>query len=207
MRSSGNIVVSVRSFAEASQAVRIADIIEFRLDLFPSFPNYTRIRTEKPSIVTIRRKEDGGRFEESEEKRLKLLMNYSKYSDFVDIETDVDDDTFLKFEKVKIVESYHNLSETPEYEVLVDIVEGKRGDYIKIATMGNSKDDVLKIVKLLVEYEGVIAFLLGKNFAYTRIFSFILGSPFIYCTISTPIAPGQYDIYTARKILKSMGVI
>jgi len=207
LRSSGNIVVSVRSFAEASQAVRIADIIEFRLDLFPSFPNYTRIRTEKPSIVTIRRKEDGGRFEESEEKRLKLLMNYSKYSDFVDIETDVDDDTFLKFEKVKIVESYHNLSETPEYEVLVDIVEGKRGDYIKIATMGNSKDDVLKIVKLLVEYEGVIAFLLGKNFAYTRIFSFILGSPFIYCTISTPIAPGQYDIYTARKILKSMGVI
>ena len=91
--------------------------------------------------------------------------------------------------------------------MLVDIVEGKRGDYIKIATMGNSKDDVLKILKLLVEYDGVIAFLLGKNFAYTRILSFVLGSPFMYCTISTPIAPGQYDIYTARKILKSMGVI
>jgi len=203
----GKFVASVRSFAEASQAVRVADIIEFRLDLFPSFPEYDRVRTEKPSIVTIRRKEDGGRFDEEEEKRLELLLKYSRHSDFVDIETDVDDDTFLKFEKVKIVESYHNLSETPEYDVLADIVEGRRGDYIKIATMGNGKEDVLKIVRLLTEYEGVIAFLMGKTFAYTRILSFILGSPFIYCAISTPVAPGQYDVYTARKILKSMGVV
>jgi len=203
----GSFVASVRSFAEASQAVRIADIIEFRLDLFPSLPEYERIRTEKPSIVTIRRKVDGGRFEGEDEKRIELLLKYSKYSDFVDIETDIDDDTFLEFEKVKIVESYHNFSETPEYDVLVDIVEGKRGDYIKIATMGNDRKDVLKIVRLLVEYEGVIAFLIGKKFAYTRILSFILGSPFIYCSVSTPVAPGQYDIYTARKILKSLGVI
>ncbi len=203
----GSFVASVRSFAEASQAVRIADIIEFRLDLFTSLPDYDRIKTEKPSIVTIRRKEDGGRFEGEDEKRIELLLKYSKYSDFVDIETDVDDDTFLEFEKVKIVESYHNFSETPDYDVLVDIVEGKRGDYIKIATMGNDRKDVLKIVKLLVEYEGVIAFLIGKKFAYTRILSFILGSPFIYCSVSTPVAPGQYDIYTARKILKSLGVV
>lgn len=203
----GSFVASVRSFAEASQAVRIADIIEFRLDLFSSLPDYNRIRTEKPSIVTIRRKEDGGRFEGEEEERLELLLKYSRHSDFVDIETDIDDDTLLKFEKVKIVESYHNFSETPDYDVLVDIVEGRRGDYIKIATMGNGREDVLKIVRLLLEYEGVIAFLMGKKFSYTRILSFILGSPFIYCTVSTPVAPGQYDVYTARKILKAMGVI
>ena len=97
MRSSGSLVASVRSFAEASQAVRVADVIEFRLDLFPSFPEYSRIKTEKPSIATIRRKEDGGRFEGSDEERLRLLMKYSKYSDFVDVETDVDDDIFFFF--------------------------------------------------------------------------------------------------------------
>jgi len=203
----GSFVVSVKSFAEASQAVRVADVIEFRLDLFPSLPEYDRIRTEKPSIVTIRLKEDGGRYEGEEEERLELLRKYSRYADYVDLETRLDDEVFLKFEKVKIIESYHNFTETPSYEELVDIVEAKRGDVIKIATMGAGKEDVVKIVKLLTEYDDVVAFLMGRKFAYTRILSFILGSPFIYCSLSTPVAPGQYDVYTARKILKSMGVI
>lgn len=203
----GKFVVSVKSFAEASQAVRIADVVEFRLDLFPSLPEYERVRTEKQSIVTIRLKEDGGRYDGSDEERLELLRKYSKYADYVDIETRLDDDVFLRFEKVRIIESYHNFSETPPYEELKDIVEGKRGDILKIATMGSGKEDVLKIVKLLTEYDGVVAFLMGRRYAYTRVLSFILGAPFIYCSLSTPVAPGQYDVYTARKILKSMGVI
>ncbi|WP_457591257.1 type I 3-dehydroquinate dehydratase [Geoglobus sp.] len=203
----GNFVVSVKSFAEASQAVRVADVIEFRLDLFPSFPEYERIRTEKQSIVTIRLKEDGGRYEGDEEERLELLRKYSKYADYVDLESRLDDDTFLRFEKVRIIESYHNFTETPSYQELVDLVEGRRGDIIKIATMGGGKEDVLKIVKLLTEYDNVVAFLMGRKYAYTRILAFILGSPFIYCSLTTPVAPGQYDVYTARKILKAMGVI
>ncbi len=197
----------MKSFAEASQAVRVADVIEFRLDLFPSFPEYERIRTEKQSIVTIRLKEDGGRYEGDEEERLELLRKYSKYADYVDLESRLDDDTFLRFEKVRIIESYHNFTETPSYQELVDLVEGRRGDIIKIATMGGGKEDVLKIVKLLTEYDNVVAFLMGRKYAYTRILAFILGSPFIYCSLTTPVAPGQYDVYTARKILKAMGVI
>ncbi len=197
----------MKSFAEASQAVRVADVIEFRLDLFPSFPEYERIRTEKQSIVTIRLKEDGGRYEGNEEERLELLRKYSKYADYVDLESRLDDDTFLRFEKVKIIESYHNFTETPSYQELVDLIEGRRGDIIKIATMGGGKEDVLKIVKLLTEYDDVVAFLMGRKYAYTRILAFILGSPFIYCSLTTPVAPGQYDVYTARKILKAMGVV
>ena len=197
----------MKSFAEASQAVRVADVIEFRLDLFPSFPEYERIRTEKQSIVTIRLKEDGGRYEGDEEGRLELLRKYSKYADYVDLESRLDDDTFLRFEKVKIIESYHNFTETPSYQELVDLIEGRRGDIIKIATMGGGKEDVLKIVKLLTEYDNVVAFLMGRKYAYTRILAFILGSPFIYCSLTTPVAPGQYDVYTARKILKAMGVV
>ncbi len=203
----GSFVVSVRSFAEASQALRVADIIEYRLDLFSSFPEYSRIKLEKPTIITIRKKEDGGEFQGDEEERMDLLIKYSKFSDYVDLENYLEDDVFLKFKKNKIIESYHNFKETPPYEMLKDIVEGKRGDYIKIATMGNDKWDVIKMIKLLTEYEGVVAFLMGRNFSWTRILSFILGSPLIYCTISQPIAPGQIDVYTARKILKLMGIL
>ncbi len=203
----GSFVVSVRSFAEASQALRVADIIEYRLDLFSSFPEYSRIRLEKPTIVTIRRKEDGGDFQGDEEERIDLLLKYSKYSDYVDLESKLDDEVFLKFKKNKIIESYHNFIETPSYEELKNIVENRRGDFIKIATMGNEMEDVIKIIRLLVEYENVIAFLMGRNFSWTRILSFILGSPLIYCTIAQPIAPGQFDVYTAKKILKLMGII
>ena len=198
----GSFVVTVRSFAEASQALRVADIIEYRIDLFSSFPEYERIKLEKPVSVTIRKKEDGGEFQGDDEERLDLLLKYSKYSDYIDLENYLDDDVFLKFRKNKIIESYHNFKETPDYETLVDIVEGRRGDYIKIATMGRDKEDVLKIVKLLTEFENVIAFLMGRQFSWTRIVSFILGSPMIYCTLSRPVAPGQLDIYTVKKILK-----
>ena len=198
----GSFVVTVRSFAEASQALRVADIIEFRIDLFPSLPEYGRIRLDKPTIVTIRRKEDGGEFQGSDEERLDLLLKYSKYSDYVDLENYLEDDVFLKFKKNKIIESYHNFKETPDYETLVDIVEGRRGDFVKIATMGRDKRDALKILRLLTEFENVIAFLMGRQFSWTRIVSIILGSPMIYCTLSRPIAPGQLDIYTAKKILK-----
>ena len=200
----GSFVVTVRSFAEASQALRVADIIEYRIDLFPSLPEYERIKLEKPVIVTIRKKEDGGEFQGDDEERLDLLLRYSKYSDYVDLENYFEDDVFLKFKKNKIIESYHNFKETPDYGELVDIVEGRRGDYIKIATMGRDKKDVLKIVKLLTEFENVIAFLMGRAFSWTRIVSFILGSPMIYCTMSRPAAPGQLDIYTVKKILKMM---
>lgn len=197
-------VVTVRNFAEASQATRVADVIEFRLDLFPSFPEYNRIRTEKENIVTIRRKDEGGEFSGEEEERLELLRKYSRFATYVDLEHSLSDDVFMKFEKTKIIESYHNFSETPEYEVLKDIVEGRRGDIVKIATMGNDRKDVLKILRLLDEYENVVAFLMGRKFSYTRILSALFGSPLIYCSLTSPVAPGQYDIYTARKILKML---
>ncbi|MBE8539922.1 type I 3-dehydroquinate dehydratase [Geoglobus acetivorans] len=198
----GRFVVTVRNFAEASQALRVADIIEFRLDLFPSYPEYDRIQTEKDNIVTIRRKEDGGQFDGEEEDRLELLRKYSKYASYVDLEHELDDEVFLKFEKNNIVESYHNFAETPDYDVLKDIVEGRRGDIIKIATMGRSKEDVIKIMKLLTEYDNVVAFLMGRKYSFTRIISLLMGSPLIYCSLYNAVAPGQYDIYTARKILK-----
>jgi len=200
----GSFVVSVRSFAEASQALKVADVIEFRLDLFQSFPEYDRIKTEKQSIVTIRTKQDGGKYEGNEDERIELLWKYSKNADYVDLESRLDDEIFLRFGKTKVIESYHDFIKTPEYEKLKDIVEGKRGDYMKIAVMGQEKEDVLKIVRLMTEYENVIAFLMGRRFSYTRILSFILGAPFIYCSLSSAIAPGQIDIYTAKRVVKML---
>ncbi|HDM60248.1 MAG TPA: type I 3-dehydroquinate dehydratase, partial [Archaeoglobus veneficus] len=104
----------------------------------------------------------------------------------------------------RIIESYHNFEETPSYDKLKDLVEGRRGNIFKIATMGRSKKDVLAIVRILCEYENVVAFLMGEKFAYTRILSAMLGSPLIYCHAGKAVAPGQLEVEKARKILEML---
>ncbi len=198
------IVVSASSFADVVLAKNVADIIELRLDLFSTFPDENKLKgMGKPIIVTIRREQDGGKFKGDEDRRLKALARYSAYADYVDVENDVSDE-YIGMMRCKIIESYHNFKETPSYDYLRDLVEARRGDIFKIATMGRDKSDVLKIVRLLCEYDNLVAFLMGKEFAWTRIMALFLGSPFIYCTVSRSVAPGQLEANKVRKILDAL---
>ncbi|TDA26968.1 MAG: 3-dehydroquinate dehydratase [Archaeoglobi archaeon] len=194
------LVATVSSSREIELA-NAADLLELRLDL-GNFDFLPKLRY----IVTCRRKADGGAYEGSEETRIEKIKIFAEKvnAEFVDIEFDVPDD-FLDF-KCGIIESYHNFKETPSFEFLRDLVESKRGDYYKIATMGKTMDDWKKIVRLLLEFEDIIAFLMGEEFRFTRIASALLGSPFIYCYVGLKKAPGQIELNEALKILKSLGV-
>lgn len=196
------VVVSATSFADVVSAMKVADIIELRLDLFSNFPDERKLSgIGKPTIVTIRRVEDGGEYDGCEEERIDYLERYSKHSNYVDLEVDLPDEVFKRM-RCKIVESYHNFIETPNYDYLKDLVESKRGDIFKIATMGRDRSDVLTIAKILCEYEDVVAFLMGENFSWTRVFACFLGSPFIYCSLSRSVAPGQLNAKDVKKFLK-----
>ncbi len=194
------VVVSATSFADVVCAMNVADVVELRLDLFSVFPEERKLDGIKiPKIVTIRRVVDGGKYEGREDKRIELLSRYSGHADYVDLECDLSDEAF-KMMKSKVIESYHNFKETPSYDFLRDLIESKRGDLFKIATMGRDKRDVLTITKVLCEYENVVAFLMGEKFSWTRIFACFLGSPFIYCSISKAVAPGQIHAKDVKKI-------
>jgi len=198
------IVVSASSFADVVSAMNVADVIELRLDLFSTFPSEEKLKgIGKPTIVTIRRVEEGGRYSGDEERRLRTLARYSKHSDYVDLECDVEDEWFGEME-CDVIESYHNFKETPSYEELRDLVEGRRGEIFKIATMGREKKDVLTIFRLLTEYDNLVAFLMGKEFSWTRVMALFMGSPFIYCAVSKSVAPGQLEAGKVRKILASL---
>jgi len=200
------IVVSASSFADVVAAKNVADVIELRLDLFPTFPDENKLKgIGKPVIVTIRREKEGGRYSGDEERRLRNIVRYSLYADYVDLENDVEDEWF-KVVRCKVIESYHNFKETPNYEYLRDLVESRRGDVFKIATMGRDRRDVLTIVRLLCEYDDLVAFLMGEKFAWTRVMALFLGSPFIYCTVSKSVAPGQLEAGKVRRILTTLGV-
>ncbi len=196
------LVATVSNFEEIKLAEK-ADVIEIRLDLFVSSQLtsdiYDRI-TRKEVIITCRRKRDGGMFEGDERDRIRLIKSFK--ADYVDLEYDLPDE-FFDF-NCKVIESYHNFRETPDYEFLRNLIENKRGDYFKIATLGRSKKDVEKIVKVLCNYDDVIAFLMGEEFAYTRILSALLGAPFVYCYVGKPKAPGQIELNKAYEILRTL---
>lgn len=193
-------LVATVSNSEELKLCETADLIELRLDLgnFPSVP-------DGHYIVTCRRKSDGGLYEGSEEERIKNIRLFAEKvrAEFVDLECDLPDEYF---DFGRVIESYHNFKETPGYGYLKDLVESKRGEYFKIATLGRSMEDWRKIARLLLEFENVIAFLMGEDFRFTRILSAFLGSPLIYCYVGSKKAPGQIELNEALRILRLLGV-
>lgn len=198
------IVVSATSFRDIEVSRDVADIVELRLDLFNSLPSVSEVQhIEKPRIITIRRKEENGAFEGDEEQRLELFNTFCDAAHYVDVEYNSDERFFNL--PTKIIESYHNFVETPSYEFLKSLVESKRGDLFKIACLGKGKQDVLNVFNILTNYDNVVAFLMGENFAFTRIAAAFMGSPFIYCHSGNAVAKGQIEArqaYEAIKILR-----
>ncbi len=186
-----------------------ADVVEFRVDLMEMEPEDLKNSKCGEKIVTCRRKIDGGGYSGSEEERIATLLKWVEIvkPEYVDLECDVADDVFQLFNGVKVVESYHNFWETPDYAYLKELVENSRGDVFKIATMGRSRKDVEKITRLLCNSENVVAFLMGEKFWFTRIMAALLGSPFVYCFVGRSKAPGQIELGKARKILSLFGVL
>lgn len=202
------LVATVSSLEEIRQAEK-ADLVEIRLDLFNRiWDAIDEIKhAGKNLIATCRRERDGGRFLGNDTERIEILRGFADATKaaYVDVEHDMPDSAF-DF-NCNIIESYHNFKETPEYRKLSSIVDGRRGDIVKIATMGRTKKDVSKIVRLLLEYEDVVvAFLMGKDFSFTRILSAYLGSPFVYCFVGESKAPGQINLEDAYRIRKILGV-
>lgn len=197
------IVASIRELGEANCN---ADVVEFRLDLFPKLPSEEEVKSvERPKILTVRRPEDGGKFEGGEEERLELFRKYSPLFEYADVEVYAGEEFFEI--PCEIIESYHNFRLTPSYDELKDMVESRRGDIFKIAVMGRNRKDVVTIAKILSEYENVVAFLMGERFSFTRILAVAMGSPFIYCSAGRAVAPGQLSVDEARAILKTLGLV
>lgn len=194
------LVVTVSRDEEVELAEK-ADVVEYRLDL----GNFS-FKTEKEKILTIRRKEDGGRYEGNEEERVKKIVELSGRFEYVDVEVDLPDRVFEEIKSKEIIESYHNFFETPSHQFLKSLAENKRGDVLKIATKGKSFEDVKKIAKITLDYENVVAFLMGEEFSFTRILSAFLGAPLVYCYVLKPKAPGQLELNYTYDLLKRFGL-
>jgi 3-dehydroquinate dehydratase-1 len=205
------IVASVGSETEAVHASSLdcVDVIELRLDLFNNLPSLEFIKNmNKEVIITVRKPSDGGKFHGGEEERYMIYEKYARACHYADVETRSNDSFFelLSELPVTIIESYHNFKETPSYRFLANLIESSKGDIFKIAVMGRRKKDFATVVRILSEFENIVAFLMGREFSYSRIVAAVMGSPFIYCHAGTSVAPGQIHVEDADKILRILGI-
>jgi len=180
---------------EIHLANRVADCIEFRIDLMEkqdgAHLSKLRSSAKVPVIFTIRNKEHGGKFEgnekEREEKFLELLP---LKPDYIDIEWDA---PFTL--DGKVIVSYHNFKETPEHlDKILEKMRMKRGVIYKLATYANSSIDALRILSFVKENNDVAGMCMGEKGEITRILAPIVGAPLIYTHLGKETAIGQVSL-------------
>jgi 3-dehydroquinate dehydratase type I len=208
-----------KMFALASKSELQAEMIEFRLDYLGDI-NYGELeevleKTKLPVILTLRRKNEGGKYKGSEEDRsiiLKQLIDLRP--DFIDIElsTSFLNEDFANSVKkggVKIIGSHHSFQDTPPTQALLEKIEMAYSlglDLVKIVTYAKKIEDNLTILSLhsaaekyLQEME-IVAFCMGENGLISRILCPLFGSKFTFASLGAPTAPGQINIQKMRQI-------
>lgn len=187
----------------AQQGVRL---VELRLDYIGRSVNLNRLLHDRPCpvVITCRRREDGGRWQKSEQERLMLLRNaIASGVDYVDLEGDIAG-TIPRYGKTKRIISHHDFVQTPDN--LADLhrhLASQEADIVKIATMANTIDDTLRMMELArTATIPTIAICMGDLGVATRILAGRLGAPFTYATFSTDrkLAPGQLTWHVMRDL-------
>jgi len=182
-------------------------LIELRLDFLRREPDLSRLIPTRPTatVITARRKQDGGLWQETEEKRLMLLRSaIASEPEFVDLEVDIADQ-IPPFGKTRRIISYHNLDTMPaNLEGLHREMSAKKPYFIKIAVTPNSFDEMYRFLcfvrqkneeakKLGEKGVRVIGICMGEMGKAARILSKRFAMPYTYATFSEDrvIAPGM----------------
>ncbi len=185
-----------------------AELVEMRLDYIGRHINLKRLLAERycPVVVTCRRKEDGGRWEKTEEERLMLLRSaIASGVDFVDLEDDIAE-SIPRYGSTKRIVSMHNFEHTPDdLEGIHARLAAMDADVVKIATMATSFADCIRMLRLVQSATvPTIGLCMGDMGVVTRILGLRYGSPFTFTTISSErkIAPGQITFETMRDVYR-----
>jgi 3-dehydroquinate dehydratase-1/3-dehydroquinate dehydratase/shikimate dehydrogenase len=193
------------------------DVIEIRLDLLDEPVVQPFVEGLKvPLLFTNRPPWEGGNWQGTEEGRIALLTEAIACGvAYVDIELLAPAESRSQIiaaaalAQTKVIVSWHNFTETPADEVLVEIFNRQRqsgADISKIVTMAHDHRDSLRVLglQLLAAAENfpLAAFCMGKAGKISRAATLELGGILTYgaadrqsCT-----APGQLSVDDLRTI-------
>jgi 3-dehydroquinate dehydratase / shikimate dehydrogenase len=172
--------------AQLAQAQTVADLVEFRVDLFREV-DVAKLMTQValPVILTLRTRQQGGAFTGSYEELHARLHQLAQLGPaYVDVEEGVT----IDLANQSIIRSYHNFEELP-----ADVTPFLRqqGRLHKIACRCRSAVEAMRLAKLA--NSRVVAVGMGTEGIVARILSAIGGAPFTFAALSDELttAPGQ----------------
>ncbi|MBU0682216.1 MAG: type I 3-dehydroquinate dehydratase [Proteobacteria bacterium] len=193
------------------------DVIEIRLDLLDAPVVQPFVEGLKvPLLFTNRPQWEGGHWQGTEEERIALLTEaIACGAAYVDIELLAPAESrgqiiaAAALAQTKVIVSWHNFTETPADEVLVDIFNRQRqsgADIGKIVTMAHDHTDSLRVLglQLLAAAENfpLAAFCMGQAGKISRAATLELGGILTYAAADRQscTAPGQLSVDDLRTI-------
>jgi 3-dehydroquinate dehydratase/shikimate dehydrogenase len=189
-------------------AAQGAKLVELRLDYIARSVELARVLKNRPTavVVTCRRKEDGGRWEKSEEDRLMLLrQSIAMGVEYIDLE----EDTAAKiprYGKTKRIISYHNFEGVPtNLEEIHARLAKLDADIVKIAVQAQSFEDSARVIELMRNAKiPTIGIAMGDYGSMTRILGTRYGAPFTFCVFNLDrrVAPGQLSYHDMKNIYR-----
>lgn len=209
------------------------DMIEWRADFFEQLHHTDAVlhflgklaaRTKIPILFTIRSEEEGGepvRLDEAE--KVALLETICREADIAAVDYEVENEAqFVEAVRqaaeandVELVLSYHNFSETPAYEFLIEIGEKMAragGDVAKLAVMPESSADVNRLLDVTAALDEslslpVITMSMGKLGVLSRVVGWAYGSRLTFAVGVESSAPGQVPVAKLRQAIEAVQAI
>ncbi len=190
-----------------------AHLIEIRADLIPGF-DIDCIESDfsdmlDRAIITLRSKEEGGRSDLSEDKRVRWLKAaLSLRPAYVDLELETDKELISsEGEKRKgVIVSKHFFSSWKPEEIKRVLAECcALGDIGKVAAHVNNIIESVQLLELLedIDNSNHALMAMGVGGEITRALAASIGSEIVYCALDrkSMVAPGQLDLQSQKRLL------
>lgn len=200
----------------AAEAVDASWLVETAKQIASEVP-------ETPLLFTIRTASQGGNVDVPAYQYATLLHAVIEADciDMVDIEINMGDVIVSDLVEcahkhgVATVLSYHNFTETPDKDWMVDQLVHMHelgGDIPKMAVMAQSKQDTLALLAATDEVVGqrgitpVLTMAMGADGVVSRLLGEVFGSALTFSSLEDASAPGQLSLMETRTVLRAIHV-
>ena len=198
-----------------SEVEPFVDLFEVRIDLIGDGWQELVKQLERPWIACNRIADEGGSWEESEERRIEELLKAIELgADIIDIElrtSNLEKVVPIIKNKAKCLLSFHDLEKTPALDKMRGIIQRQlmaRADICKMVTTAQSFEDNLTVLQLIAEFPKtrIVSFAMGPLGYTSRVLCPLVGGDFTYASIEKgrESASGQITARELRQLYEMM---
>ena len=186
-----------------------ADLLEMRIDCFrqpiekvTSYLREVRTKVALPMIGTVRENEH------TKDARVAIFKAILPFVDCIDVElgTPISDEVLTHAAGKTIIVSEHDFNGTPDTKTLQNMVDRaivQGAEIVKIATMANCREDVVRVLEFTRSCdEPIITMVMGPLGTISRVAGPLFGSLLTYGYLTKPVAPGQLSVQKLAEEIK-----